>query len=236
VTTKPNGAALSDPELLSALRSTPAVIEAEKNRKAAVADERKSLAAGLAKLNDEATKPYARERHESLVLELAEAKKRVVELQAQVGAAFNGRMGESAARDVARLEFETKLRATASPLLGQFVAEMWQELEDIRKLPAVSEVSSHKNPITGKTVEKPPLSTGAARTLRTHAVRRAIEDAELMMLAADQSDVPAKLAQLKDALPSANSLAPHPKYGTVAMLNDLRAGMSPKEAMKEHCS
>jgi hypothetical protein len=95
---------------------------------------------------------------------------------------------------------EDHLRSTANPLLAEFRTEMLTALEAARKAAGFA-TEVERNAITGIGTTRTRNNLTSVQR-RIDAVRNAMAAAEEMALAeADQSVVPAKLAELRAALP-----------------------------------
>jgi hypothetical protein len=242
------GKKLTDSELMTALRGSAAVNAAlEQQRKDATA-ERKRLVGQLAELERDwlARAPKLRAAHEAAekaaapycgfsiagtaILPREGAPGRDLVVEASRLAAE--RIQASFAFDAARDEIVAKLRASAPPIIGEFIAEMRDDLDRIRGEAVIVDAEvPHKSPITGRAIPGKVKTNLAAKMLRTFAVKRAIEDAEALALTVDVDAIPGKLDELRAGLPSDQVMRRPPKNGGSLLLSDL-ASMPEAAALK----
>jgi hypothetical protein len=226
---------MSEQKVLRAvMESAPGKAAAAKVSAEELAD-RKRLLSALSDLETEERGAIAtRERRDDVAGELAAARAKVRELEALVANSTAARIGQSFGFQARRDELHRRLRETASPLIAAFVRDMWKESEKLRKQTVLEEGTRVRSPVTRKMIGI-VRSNMAAIVLRSHAIRRAIEDAEALYLQPDQSDVAAKLGSLLRDLPDVDALSFPLRYGSSAMLADLNNGMAIKEALAKHC-
>lgn len=243
----------SDEAVMEALRGSPTVARAVEERAAERLEERRPLATRLAELEHAALKtlPALRETCDLAADEIRKTERR---MQGASGMAFaelasarelaRGRWVQAnqkmAAASLAYTsehdELERKLRGTASPLISAFKTEMIDEVGRLRKSPIVEDVEVKRNVITDRVSVRALRSSAFSKTIRLHAILTALDDADRLVLVADQSDVPAELDRLRSSLPSADTLYPAPRSGraTSDLLADLRAGVPVGDAIKRH--
>jgi hypothetical protein len=193
---------------------------------------RKRLVAKLDALDQKAsiTLPHKREEHEKLQAEIIAAREHLYKLERKLVPSQVSCVFASFEFDARRAEIEKQLKATASPLIAEFIAEMREEHERIRKAPVMvdGEINKRSWSIDRKTMR----DNMASRLIRFHAVRHAIEDAGELYLMADQSEVPARLDKLRDGLPDDNKFG---KAGRNLSLSDLKGGIPFEEAFAKYC-
>jgi hypothetical protein len=174
---------------------------AEKEAADKVAAERKKLAAELARLDHAETIDFPRrqERIAAAIAAAIAAQQRAIE----AGFALNKERGDATSAAFAfqrqRDALAAKLAETSHPAITPFIAELHALQDGMSKLRAPTPVIV-RNEIT-RTVETVGLSIHDAVLARLAAIRAAIEAAELLRLAADQTKVPVELDKLRAALP-----------------------------------
>ncbi len=222
--------------VIDALRDTKIVRDAVAASAAQVLAQRKTLAAELSKIEGDTTawEKYTAEI-DAARNEVNELNQKLRDAQERLGRAAQARSDSGFSIARRRDEIAATLRETASPLIADFIREMCEAFHETRNSPILSEVASEKSLITGKRHQEPARSNAAAVIIRMHCIRRAIEDAEALMLAPDQTIVAAELDRLRSALPSTGSVGPAPRLGTNALFSDLSNGMPIDEAIKVHC-
>jgi hypothetical protein len=184
------------------IAETPLVREALAQRSAAIALQRSVQIKELARLQREAMKsfPALEAALQAAVTAVKDADRAALEARRRFDRAA-GEKAEAAYRYTGAVDrLEDQLRKTASPAIKEFVSEMLTALDETRKAAAWS--TTHEvNEVTGagRTTTANNLKSLSARI---DAVREAIRIAEELALSeADQSVVPAKLAELRAALP-----------------------------------
>jgi len=190
-------------ETLKLLADSNVLKEAREEAAAQLLAKRKGLAAELRKLEREAEKEFpklrtaveaaAAEVHAAeSVLDLAREKYR-----AAASAVSAGSFGHSRSRD----ELELELRATAAPEIDAFIRSAWEEWESLAKQASTSmEISRHR--VTGRRREVGSSNT-ASINARRQALRHVIAAAEELKLEPiEPASIPARLAKLRDELPS----------------------------------
>lgn len=223
--------------VIDALRGSKIVRDAIAASATQVADQRKRLAAELAALErDSGDWEAASAEIEAARAAVTELEQKLREAKERFDRARLARASHSHSIAARRDEIVASLRETAPPLIAAFIREMWAEVEKVQKAPVAEEIDGGVNPITGKRVIKNPRSNLAALVIRHAAVRHAIEKAEALKLAPDQTSIAAQLEHLRAELPSSEEMHRPPKHGSSAMFADLlHGGMSAEQALKEHC-
>lgn len=128
------------------------------------------------------------------------AKAAVRDAEREVAAAATRRSSGSAQVAASIERIEAELRATSSPLIAEFIAQMWIQWEATQKTLPITTSEIVRNPNTGTRA----VVAGKPVILPKHrmeAIREVIAAAEGLKLEADQSQVPAKLAEMKASLP-----------------------------------
>jgi hypothetical protein len=193
----------TDAVVLDALRRTPVVEKAVAERAAAVVAERRALAARLAEVEDGApAKHYLAlvKQHEAAIEAARAAHKAYETAQHKVAVVHAERMTASFSIHGERNELIAKLHATAERAeIDAFISAMRDELQATRRMADSREVTV-TNKLTGKRGLK-TYNNGAALAGRLLAISDAIQAAEDMRLLPDQASVPARLAELRAALP-----------------------------------
>jgi predicted ATPase len=191
--------------ILGWLAETPAFKRAARERDAAVTAERERLIRELNQLEDAAA-AAAPKRDAQLERATADVEKIAATLRAaQQRLATAHKEKHEAAVEFSRQHnrLEAELRATASPLIAAFVAEMNAAWAKTRREPLVESTaeSEIRNPRTGR--HEQYIRTNVKLVAeRMRVIRETILAAqELTMTVADQSTIPALLGELAAKLP-----------------------------------
>jgi dihydroxyacetone kinase DhaKLM complex PTS-EIIA-like component DhaM len=196
----------ADTGLISIIAGTPAVKKALREHDEAVTAARARLIADVHRIEvvAESETPKLGADAERITAELRKAEAAVQAVQQRLGAALLAKHNFGVAFSRRHDELEAALRATASPLIASFVAEMRAAWDKTRRAPLVQQTATTaaKSEKTGR--PETYLATNAALVARRlQAIRETILAAEeLALTVADQSEIPALLGELAARLPS----------------------------------
>lgn len=194
-------------EALAALADTPTFKAALAERSASLVLTRKGYVAELRKLQRDAeeTFPKLAAAVDVELAKLRKAEEALLSARQRLGAAVNAKSGASHQIDQEQQRLEQLLRENADPAIDDFRNEMLDDLDKTRK-GIVTWSRSETNQRTGETRQIAENNV-AAIAARVAAVNAALMAAEDLRLEPDQGIVPARLAAMRDALPSINEVA-----------------------------
>lgn len=189
-------------DFLDVLRRTPAVHEAVQAEAARTLAERKALTDALAKLDAKAPAEFAK-LDKAISAEIGNVRAAEIALKeanAKLAAANYAKGAAVIAYDAERQRLEAALRnSRAADAIDAFTRDMRDELDAARKLHEGGWIQD-RHPVTREPMLR-GFSNKQSVAARVEAIHAAIETAEALRLAADQSDVETKLAALKAGLP-----------------------------------
>jgi hypothetical protein len=198
---------ISDREFVDAIRRAPAgqaIIQAETAR---VIAERKKLVARLAALDAKAAVDLPK-LDKAIQAEIAATRASEAELRAQnekLRLAGLAKSGAAIAYDAERQRIEAELRATpAGKIIDEFLREMRDEI-DVTMKKHEGGMFQELRPLARDPAERVlrhSFGNRASVSARLDAIHSATAEAERLRLAADQTDLAAKLEALRAGLPA----------------------------------
>lgn len=193
----------SDQKFITALRDSPVGVKIEAEIHARTTAERQAQIDVLAALDAKAERefPSLEKAVQSAIASVREAEKALQAANDKLRAASYAKSGASLDYTMARQRVEQLLRAGADDVLFQsFMSEMLNELDKSRKQHEGGYVDV-RNPVTRES-EHRGYNNSASVKGRIAAINAAMEEAQRLRLAADQSTVAARLAELRANLPT----------------------------------
>ena len=193
---------ITDQTFLDALRRAPFAQSILADNSAREIAERKALVDALAKLDAKAPTEFAK-LDKAISAEIANVRAAEIALKAandKLAAANYAKSGATIAYDNERLRLEAALRnSPAADVIDVFTRDMRDELESARKAHEGGWIQE-RHPVT-----REPMLRGYTNkesvAARVNAIHAALAAAEALRLAADQSNIEAKLAALRAGLP-----------------------------------
>ena len=188
--------------VIDALRGSATVKKALVDRDAEIVRDRRRLVDELARREETAERdfPLMAQAIDAAMVEVRAAETKLKEAKNKVGLAVAAKSNASFAYQDRRQEIEAALIRGASPMIGQFVDEMRDEIVATRKRNFASHTQI-ANPIT-RAAKFSTLTNHPAVLARVAAAEAVIQQAEALRLEPDQSDIAAKLDQLRASLPA----------------------------------